>query len=369
MTSTVENTRIESKNSILLSTLKEFFGKKMNFARIKFLSMFILSLCKVQSVCFDKLASAFETESKKDSSLRRIQRFMSEYVLDIDFVARFIFALLPHKPPFILAMDRTNWQFGKININALVLSIVYDGISFPILFKLLDKKGNSNTKERIDIMEKYIRLFSISTIDCLVADREFVGEMWMKYLNENSIRYYLRIKENFLITDPRKSGKIRVSWLFNSLKINETLVLYRIYYLKGQLCYLSASKVKNKEGKPELQILVSFNEPQKAYETYKLRWQIETAFRALKSSGFNVEQTHLSDLDRIEKLFSLVIIAFTWAYVVGIYLHKNVKPIRILKHGNKAQSFFKYGLTYITSILLNPFAKDEIGIVKFLSCT
>ena len=34
----------------------------------------------------------------------------------------------------------------------------------------------------------------------------------------------------------------------------------------------------NKEGKPELQILVSFCNPEKALETYKERWQIETAF-------------------------------------------------------------------------------------------
>ena len=29
---------------------------------------------------------------------------------------------------------------------------------------------------------------------------------------------------------------------------------------------------------------------------YKFRWQIETAFKAMKSSGFNIEDTHLRDL-------------------------------------------------------------------------
>ena len=88
-------------------------------------------------------------------------------------------------------------------------------------------------------------------------------------------------------------------------------------YLNNQLCYLSASKVKDKEGKPELQIVISFNKPEDALEIYKERWQIETAFRALKTSGFNIEDTHLTDIERIEKLFALVIVAFTWAYLVG----------------------------------------------------
>ncbi len=138
--------------------------------------------------------------------------------------------------------------------------------------------------------------------------------------------------------------------------------MYRIYYVNDQLCYLSASKIKNKDGVPELQIVISYNNPLDAQQLYADRWQIETAFRALKSSGFNIEDTHLTKLDRIEKLFSIVTVAFTWAYLVGIHLHQNVKPIRILKHGNKAKSLFKYGLQTIAAVLLNPDNRKEINI-------
>ena len=82
-----------SKINILSDTLAEFFGKRMNLARIKFFCLFISALCKVQTVCFEKLAASFDSDAKTDSSLRRIQRFMSEYVLDTDLIARFIFAM------------------------------------------------------------------------------------------------------------------------------------------------------------------------------------------------------------------------------------------------------------------------------------
>jgi transposase len=75
--------------------------------------------------------------------------------------------------------------------------------------------------------------------------------------------------------------------------------------VNGQFRYLSASKIKH-NGIPELQIIISFNEPENAQKYYRERRQIETAFRALKSSGFNIEDTHLTDLKRIEKLFSIV---------------------------------------------------------------
>jgi hypothetical protein len=104
------NARFESKNSILVATLIKIFGGNMILARIKFFGLFIMALCKVQTVCFEKLAASFESDSQVDSSLRRIQRYMSEYTLDSDLIARLIFALLPHEPPYCLAMDRTNWS-------------------------------------------------------------------------------------------------------------------------------------------------------------------------------------------------------------------------------------------------------------------
>jgi len=92
-------------------------------------------------------------------------------------------------------------------------------------------------------------------------------------------------------------------------------------------------------------------------------------FKGLKTSGFNIEDTHLTDIERIEKLFSLITVAFTWAYMVGDYLHRYVEPIQIKKHGNKAKSIFKHGLTYIATVLLNSSFQPDIDIFKFLSCT
>ena len=368
MASRYMNTSIESKNSILLSTLIDIFGDKMNLARIKFFGLFICALCKVQTVCFEKLAASFDSDVNVDSSLRRIQRFMSEYLLDTDIIARFVFALLPHNPPFHLAMDRTNWKFGTTNINALVIAVVYQGVAFPVLFKLMPKFGNSSTADRIELLDRYIGLFGVETIECLLADREFIGEDWLAYLNSHGIRYHIRIRDNFWIDIPRNGHRVKASWLFNRLKINQSEFYQGIVYIKGQLCYLSASKVKNREGIPELQIIVSFNKPDQAQSLYKERWQIESAFKALKTSGFNIEDTHLTDLTRINKLFALVIVAFVWAYKVGIFL-ASITPIKIKKHGRKAKSLFKYGLTFLANALFSNDLNKFKDCCKFLSCT
>lgn len=144
----------------------------MNLAHIKCLSMLLGALCTVQTVCLSKLAAAFDNKASRESGFRRIQRFMAQMVLNLDAVARYLKSRIPFDGPYTLTMDRTNWKFGEVNINVLVLGISYDHMSFPILFRLLPKRGNSSCKERINIMERFIQLFGRDSIKCLVADRE-----------------------------------------------------------------------------------------------------------------------------------------------------------------------------------------------------
>jgi len=361
-------TRFDSKISILNETLIQIFGESLNLARIKFIGLFITALCSAQTVCFERLAVCFDHKAKVNSSLRRIQRFFSEFDLDTDIIAKLVFKLLPHKPPYRLAMDRTNWKFGSSNINILVVAIVYEGVAFPVLFKLLPKFGNSSTAERIELINKFVELFGLSSIDCLMADREFVGSKWLKYLNENGIRYYIRIRNNFILINKQNNRKYSVTKLFSHLKHNQSDYYRQKFLIDNQTCYISGSLAKNKKGKPEFLIIVSFDKPIESQKSYSERWQIETAFKALKSSGFNIEDTHLTDLDRIQKLLSLVLIAFVWAYKTGIYLNA-VIPIKIKKHKRKAKSLFKYGLDYLSNLIFrNDLEKFKL-CCKFLSCT
>ena len=61
-------------------------------------------------------------------------------------------------------------------------------------------------------------------------------------------------------------------------------------------------------------------------------------------------------------------VAFVWAYVVGDFANRYIKPVRILNNGKKAKSLFKYGPEIITTILLNPCDITVYDVFKFLSC-
>jgi hypothetical protein len=283
--------------------------------------------------------------------LRRIQRFFAEFDLSHDLIARFLYKQLLGTGCRTLAIDRTNWQFGQTDINIFMLAVVHEGVAYPLMFTMLPKRGNSNSQERIDLLQRYVNLFGAESIESLLADREFVGKDWIGWLNDNRIRYQIRIKENFWVDNPRKGSRAKAHWMFQGLKVGQSTHLDGIHYIKGQVCYLSAGRVKGRDGTPELQVIVSFNRPDEAVESYRRRWQIETMFRGLKSAGFNIEDTHLTDLHRIGKMLLLVMIAFVWCYDVGEYVHRNIKEITVKTHGRKAKSIFRYGLDFITEYL------------------
>ena len=363
------NSKDSVKVNQILPIMQEHFGQSMNLARIKLMALLLHALCVVQTVSLHKLADAMPTAVDKDSNLRRLQRFFAKYVLDLDVIARMIFSLLPVKTGLVLSMDRTNWKFGEFNINILMLGITYKGIAFPLIFSLLPKRGNSNWEERKKIMERFIRLFGAECIDSLVADREFIGKEWTGWLNSRRIRYYIRIRQNFRIVKPSTGERIRAWWLFNDLKVGQEKFFHKLFLHKGEYVYLAGSRIKNSDGVPELQILICFNRPEDAVLTYKKRWEIETAFRAMKSSGFNIEDTHMRDMDRIARLVAMVCMALVWAYLVGEHKDINIKPIKILKHGRKAKSLVKYGLEEISTILMRPAYTPKFDVFKFLSCT
>lgn len=363
-----KNTSLSDKNTEILTLFRAHFGGFMNLARIHLVCHIITALCKVRSVNYSKLSSGFDTGATGDSNYRRIQRFMASAKMPMEWVSKMIFALIPFKDPYVLVMDRTNWKLGESNINILMLGIAYKNVAFPLMFRMLDKRGNSNTEERIALMDDFISWFGLEHIDSLLADREFVGERWVDYLNGKGIRYHIRIRNNFKVYLPKKQKEVPAWHLFNSLRVGQMKHYEHIVRVNDQLCYLSGTK-STCDGKLDYLILISYNKPDEALEYYRMRWQVETLFRGIKSSGFNIEDTHVVKLDRLEKLVLLVMIAFVWCYLIGDYIDRQIKPIKIKTHGRRAVSVCKYGLDYLSRVLLTGCNKLNINVLQFLSCT
>lgn len=134
----------------------------------------------------------------------------------------------------------------------------------------------------------------------------------------------------------------------SKFEIGEVRVLSRPRMICGVNVFIVGQKLPS--GK--YLILVTDTKPETAMDDYRLRWEIETLFACLKTRGFNFESTHLTKLDRVDKLVAVLAITFSWRHITGEWLNEQA-PIKLKKHGRRAVSIFRYGLNWLREIVFN----------------
>lgn len=338
-----------------------------NKARINFVAKFLIAMIQVRSVNLTEIASVFAGGAQKASHYKRIQRFLRYFELPYAAVAAFVLRLLGTPAPWALTLDRTDWYLGQTPLNILVLGVVHQGTAFPLLWTVLPKKGCSNTAERIALLDEFGRQFGFSAIAYLCGDREFIGKTWFSYLRRKDIGCRIRVRANTQIGNARGHA-VAACQLFRHCRVGHGEALRGGRMLWGERWYVSGLRLP----KGEYVIVVSERETETALSDYAKRWEIETLFGCLKTRGFCLEATHVTDTERLKKLLALVALAFCWAHVVGEWLSAQ-KPLPIKKHGRKAVSIFRHGLDHLRHILCNQLCEAERvafrRVIKLLSCT
>lgn len=343
---------------------KHFIGE---VRRLKMMSKLVLSVLKMCTVNFAQLALVLNPSVKDESNFKRIQRFMKQYRFCQKSFVQFAWALYGNTGQWVaLSMDRTNWKFGQVNINILTIGISWRGTAIPLIWMLLDKRGNSNQAERILLLERLLSCLhekQRSRIRYLLMDREFVGFDWISYLREKPFSFIIRIRKN---TKVRKPGqhKEQAAWRLFQTPHYRALRKQRILF--GHRLYVAGQQISAKE----YLILISDQPLTHGAQLYGERWGIEVFFAACKTRGFNFEDTHLTKPERINTMCFILAIAFIWAFKTGEFLIENgyQVPIKQLKKRKaKLKSIFRVGLDFLKHKLLNFLSLfDHIGL---LSCT
>ncbi|MEM9156261.1 MAG: IS4 family transposase [Cyanobacteria bacterium P01_F01_bin.33] len=312
-------------------------------ARLSFLALFLVTLFRVETVNLDRLASVFANRAQSESNHKRLTRFFRGFDIDLDEIARAIVGWSRIPQPWTLSLDRTTWSFGSVTFNILMLGIIHKGVAFPLMWTMLNKQGNSHSDERMDLLERFERVFPEVKIHCLTGDREFIGQDWFSFLMvPKALPFRLRVRQSDRITS--RSGKS--SWtgeqMFASLPVDEQRILTGKRWVWGRHVYVVATRLSD----GELLIVATTHRPQTALADYRLRWGIETLFAALKSRGFNLESTHFCHPERLSKLVALLALAFCWAMLSGLWHHQR-SPIPLKAHGRRAKSLFRCGCDFL----------------------
>lgn len=337
--------------SLLERTLSE--NLSWNRARIKFLARFLLALFAAKTVNLAQIAVYFAGHAKIESNYKRIKRFLRFFSIDDAELASLVVGLMKLEPPFVITIDRSEWQLGKQWVNVLMLAVVHQGVAVPLLWLIFDKKGCSSDEERQRILERYLQIFPAQSIRFVTADREFASKKWIDYLTERNIRFCLRIKANTQITDKR-GRKMRASRLLQTTPVGTPINCRRKRRLWNSL--VSIAGIRKANGDQVL--VVSTVEDGRVLSNYCLRWQIETLFGCLKTRGFRLEDTHLTETARVSRLLSVLCLAFCWAHLAGEVVCRQ-QPLKRKKHGRLEKSVFRAGMDILRRLFCRPTDKGQ----------
>ena len=140
--------------------------------------------------------------------------------------------------------ERTEWSFGVTRFNILMLGVVHNGVAYPLIWEMLDKKGNSDSDERMNLLDRFQKIFPEAQIAYLCGDREFVGQEWLSYLLiEPEIKFRLRIRHSDKISDGKR--QLRASVVLAHLKSGETQVLSGRRWVWGRSVYIAGLRLED----------------------------------------------------------------------------------------------------------------------------
>ncbi len=154
---------------------------------------------------------------------------------------------------------------------------------------LLDKKGNSSTIEREKLIEQILAIIPKDMIEVILADREFIGAEWFEFLSiTQTLPFAIRIKKSEQIKHVN-GGKMKLGKYFANMQIGEVkTVETELYKMPIKITCLQLEQ-------EQLFVASNILIGESALLAYKQRWSIERSFKSIKTSGFNIEDTHITD--------------------------------------------------------------------------
>ena len=323
------------------------------------------------------------TETKPESNYKRLTRFFTveEKQELVKSLLCICCCMLDTKVKIkYLALDGTSWEFGDKKIHLLTLSVVYGGVSIPIWWEELDKKGTSNFEERKRVIEHASKILSLSGL-ILLADREYIGRKWLKYLKSKEIDFIIRLKENIYKEEiDQASVEASPKDYFQKARYIklQRIAFFRRYSANGVSkrfkidddTYTFVVFKNPKQGAEEKLVYFISTLKQKRHivRAYPIRWTIECCFKHLKSNGFRLEEMSLTDPEKIMLMMGIVVFLYVLCIVEGLKQLKKAKKSdwKNYKDGKRflTVSVFSKGLAYV-----NLRFSDLVSFIQYLTNT
>ena len=285
---------------------------------------------------------AIKTESKVASLKRLIdhEKFSQE-LFWLPFVRQFLARLVNSRQDHQITLVIDGSQVGR-GCMALVISLVYAGRALPVgWLVVIGKKGHLSQDLHLQLVEQVQALLPQSAKVTLLGDGEFDGTWLQQTLREFGWQWVVRTAKNSQYLSPvSKKWHSFGEW---RLQPGQMVVRHRIGFTGCGWGPVTGIGVWDHGYKEPIYLITSLSNAQAATDLYKRRFRIETFFSDQKSRGFRLEQSHLDNPERLNRLLIGCVYAYWWLTYLGTYARENDWDKVVHRTERCDLSFFQLG--------------------------
>ena len=316
------------------------------------LALLINGIIGAASCHLPKLALKAPLPQAVESRTAKVVRFIkndkiSDELYWLPAARQLLGALSKNGRGLSLVMDGSAVGRGCV---ALVVGVVYAGRALPVGWLVIEgAKGHFSQERHLELLEQVSRLVPAGVAVTFLGDGEFDGTLLQERLSELGWQYVVRTAKNIQLL-------VRAEGRWTSYG--------EMGLVKGQTCFLAGVGFSG-EGYGEVLAIghwqASFDEPlylvsnlgevEEALALYKKRYRIETIFSDYKSRGFGLQNSHLSQPQRLHRMLMACALAYWWLTYLGVTAHKRQWDKLISRQDRCDLSFFQLGWRFMEELL------------------
>lgn len=289
------------------------------------------------------------------SQVKTFNRFLSNKDVDVR----------KYFHPFVLAMHASlGYEIAYIVLDctkagskcrALVAGLVYHQTVLPIAWKTYKgSKGHLRGIKQRELLEELPPCFANYTHVVVLGDGEFSNKSVISLLLEREWDFVLRFQNSYLIQTEDSEEWLSAAQLYQRGGLKAGMVLHweNVTYTQTHLIEELTFTAQWDEGHCDPLCLIStLPITEMPHLVYEMRYFIETLFGNHKSRGFQLERTHLTDPDKIDRLFLVLAIATCMVLGLGTHVIVIQETHSVDRSERRDLSLFQLGHRYFIRLL------------------
>lgn len=302
--------------------LKRAYGqaKGNDAARLDNLAKLLYAIIKSEHCSLQKMGEGLPESTDLESRIKKAKRFLTSKYTDYDSF------YLPHLVLLLSWLKNKEWFFiidgsdvGK-DCATLMVSIAWRKRALPICWLVRKgSKGHFSVNCHLEVIQQLAKLLPEHKKQIvLLGDGEFDSPELQAFCQDQGWKYVFKTAKNTKVnTDKTLEDAFSIGSIYPME--NHQHYFARLYFTNKLFGPVNCIVWHHPKHDEPIYLVSNLEWAKDIMDYYSSRFLIETMFRDIKSSGFNIHKTRIKDPKRLFNLLLIVAIAFLIVAAFGAF--------------------------------------------------